>query len=148
MITGSEDRAFDLISIIDSVEGAPDGASALIEDVRVDHRCGDIPMTEQLLDGADVVAVLKKVGGETVGQGVATCGLGNIGGVESGLGSALDDRFMQMVPAVFTGVAVPVASRGRKHPLPRRLRAGGGILACQCVGQRHAPAAVREAAYM
>ena len=69
MITGSEDRAFDLISIIDSVEGAPDGASASIEDVRVDHRCGDIPMTEQLLDGADVVAILKEGGWRNCGAG-------------------------------------------------------------------------------
>jgi hypothetical protein len=37
---------------------------AAVEDVGIDHRGGDVLVAEQLLDGSDVVAVLKEVGGE------------------------------------------------------------------------------------
>ncbi len=39
------------------VEGAADGASAFVEHVRINHGGADIAVAEQLLDGADVVAV-------------------------------------------------------------------------------------------
>jgi len=38
----------------------------------VDHRRFDISMTQQFLDGADVIAVFEQVSGKTVAQGVAT----------------------------------------------------------------------------
>jgi hypothetical protein len=47
-----------------AVEGTSDAAYATIERVGVDHRRGDIFVTEQFLDGPDVVAVFQQVGSE------------------------------------------------------------------------------------
>ncbi len=41
------------------IERTPHAAPALIEHVRVDHRRAHIPMSQQLLDGSDVVARLE-----------------------------------------------------------------------------------------
>jgi len=37
-----------------------------------DHRCFNTFMSQQFLDGANVIAVFEQVGGKTVAQGVAT----------------------------------------------------------------------------
>ena len=42
--------------------------SALMGEVRVDHRAGDLGMPQQLLNGAEVGAGFKKVRGETMSQ--------------------------------------------------------------------------------
>lgn len=47
---------------------------ATIEDVGVDHGGFEIFVAEEFLDGANVVARFKEVGGETVAEGVA-CGV-------------------------------------------------------------------------
>src|SRR5262249_26250583 len=60
----------------DVVGGTPDARRALVQDVRVDLRRGHVPVTEQLLHGADVAAVLEAVGGERVAQGVTRGSLG------------------------------------------------------------------------
>jgi len=43
-----------------------------IKDMGVDHRRFPTFMTQQFLDGADVIAVFGQVSGKTVAQGVAT----------------------------------------------------------------------------
>ena len=55
------------------VRGAPYSHPALVEDVGVNHRGPDARVAEELLDGADVVAVFQEVGGERMAEGV-TCG--------------------------------------------------------------------------
>ena len=47
-----------------AIERAAHGEAALFEDMGVDHGCFDILVTEQFLDGADIVAILQEVGGE------------------------------------------------------------------------------------
>ncbi len=41
-----------------------------MEDVGVDHGGFDVFVSEEFLDGADVVAILKEMGGEAVAEGV------------------------------------------------------------------------------
>ena len=56
---------FALDVIAERVDGADDApATAHVEDVGVDHGCLDIFVTEQLLDGADVVTRHEQVRGE------------------------------------------------------------------------------------
>ena len=43
-----------------------------IKDMGVDHRRFPTFMTQQFLDGADVIAVFEQVSGKTVAQGAAT----------------------------------------------------------------------------
>ena len=49
-----------------AIQGAADGRGAGVRDVDVDHGGGHVTVAEQLLDGADVVAVFEQVGGERV----------------------------------------------------------------------------------
>jgi len=44
------------------IEWTPDCQTRLIEDLGVDHRCGDIGVTEEFLHRADVIAILQQVG--------------------------------------------------------------------------------------
>ena len=53
------------------VGGAADGGGGTV-DVRVDHRRGDIAVTEELLNGPDVVAVFEQVGRERVAKSIRT----------------------------------------------------------------------------
>jgi hypothetical protein len=46
-------------------------ACTVAEDVGVDHGRGHFAVAEELLDGADIVTALQKVGGEGVAEGVA-----------------------------------------------------------------------------
>ncbi len=46
------------------VQWAADAAGAVAEDVGVNHGRGDVAVTEELLDGADVVAALEQVRGK------------------------------------------------------------------------------------
>ena len=41
-------------------------SAATIQDMCIDHRCRDVCMTEQLLDGANVVTIFQQVRGEGV----------------------------------------------------------------------------------
>ena len=52
------------------VEGGFDGESAALEDMGVDHGGFDILVSEEFLNGADIVSVLEEVGGEGVAKGV------------------------------------------------------------------------------
>jgi hypothetical protein len=59
------------LAVGEAVEGAADAAAAgLVEDVGVDHGGLDVAVTQQLLDGADVVPLLEEMGGEGVSEGV------------------------------------------------------------------------------
>ena len=49
-----------------NVHGAADAEATPVEDVSVDHRRGDAPVAQELLDGPDVVACLEEMGGEGV----------------------------------------------------------------------------------
>ncbi len=45
------------------IQGAADGKPRFVQDVRVNHGGGEVAMAEELLDRADVVSALEKVGG-------------------------------------------------------------------------------------
>ena len=53
-----------------AVEWAAYAKATAIEDVGIDHDGADVSVAQQILDGADVVAVVQLVGGE----GMAGCG--------------------------------------------------------------------------
>src|SRR5689334_3682539 len=77
---------------------------------------GHVAVPEELLDGADVVTALQKVGGEGMAEGVAAGTLvdaGRAGGTGHG---SLHVRFMVVVPAL-GGLVLPPSGSG-KDPLP------------------------------
>jgi hypothetical protein len=106
------------------VHRAPDAEPPAVEDVGIDHRRGHIPMSQQLLDRTDIVAVLEQMGGERVPQAVAGDPLRETGIRRGQLDGALDDGLVQVV-ATETISAFPmpvlVAAAGGEHELPRPL---------------------------
>ena len=105
------------------VEGAADCEGAAVEDVGVDHGSGDVAVTEELLDGSDVVAGLEEMGGEAVPEGVAGGGFRELGGPAGGMECALEDGFVEMVPSEFA-LGVAVVACGGEDPLPRPFALG------------------------
>src|SRR4030095_5069421 len=117
------------------VSGASDPSGTPIEDVGVDHRGADVPVTQQLLDGTNVVAFLQEVRGKRVPEGMARGGLGNPRAPDRVLDRPLEDRLVQVVAATLTGHAVHVEASRRKDPLPSPGAAGIRVLAQERPGQ-------------
>ena len=67
------------------IEGAGNPAPAPVEDMGVDHGGSDIGVSEQLLDGSDVVAVFDEMGGEGMAEGVAGAVFGDAGAFRAAL---------------------------------------------------------------
>ena len=56
-----------------------DAGGATVENVGVDLRGADVTVSQELLDGADIVARLEQVRREGVAKGVRACALGDPG---------------------------------------------------------------------
>jgi hypothetical protein len=100
-----------------------------IEDVGVDHGGFDVFVSEQFLDGADVVTVLEQVGGEGVAEGVATDALGDFGVAGSLFDSFLQATFVEVVTDNFATARIFAAGAGGKSVLPNPLPIGVGMFA-------------------
>ncbi len=93
-----------------------------MQHTRVDHRCPDVLVAEQLLDRANVVPVLQEMRRERVPQRVAACPLLDPGLPQRGPHSPLDSLFVQVMPSSHAGSRVGRQARRREHPLPTPLR--------------------------
>jgi len=105
-------------------------------------------VTEQLLDGSDVVAVLQQVGRERVAESVARSALRDGRPLESLPHGALEDGFVQVVAPVLAGGALHVHAGGGEHPLPGPLAAGVRVLARESRRQLHPPRAVPKIVFV
>src|SRR5690606_21035145 len=83
---------------------------AAVEHVGVDLRGGDVLVPEQLLDGADVVAVLEQVGGEGVAQRVRRDRLVDAGRAPRPADRAPDHSVVQVVAAHDAVARIPRAA--------------------------------------
>src|SRR5690606_580063 len=102
---------------------------AAADDVRIDHRRTDIFVTKELLDRANVLAVLEEMSREAMTERMARDWFGDARG-QGSLSEGALNRFLMQVPAhlhaLSANLDVPV---GREDELPRPLSAGIGILA-------------------
>jgi hypothetical protein len=117
-----------------AIEGAADAARAPVENVGVDHRRPNVVVSEELLDGADVVALLQKVGRKRMAQGVGSGVFGDASGTDGGFDRTLDDGLMQVVPPPISGSAIDIVTGRWEDPLPRPVAPGGGVFSVQRVG--------------
>jgi len=92
-------------------------------------------VAEQLLDGADVVAVFEEVSGEGVAKGVRCRGLGDSGGPCGRGNGPLDGGLVQVVATRLAGLDVVVRSGDGEQPLPGPFAWCGGVLPAESVGQ-------------
>ena len=81
------------------VERAAHGEGAALENVCVNHRCFDILMTQQFLDGADVVSVFEQVCGKAVAEGVRGDALGDAGQLHCSSQGFTNGVLRDVVPA-------------------------------------------------
>src|SRR5262245_15323986 len=92
-------------------------------------------MTEELLNGADIVVLLQQVSSERVAKRVARGGLGDAHAPHSVLDGPLEDRFVQVMAAPLASEVVHIDARRWEDPLPPPLATGFRILARQCPWQ-------------
>ena len=84
----------------------------------VDHRRLDVPVTQQLLDGSDVIPVGLHVGSEAVPEAVQGGGLGEAGLANGSFERWLDGSLVPMAEPFPLRCAVPPAGAGREEVLP------------------------------
>src|SRR6185312_2706117 len=97
--------------------------------------------TQELLDGADVVAGFKEVGREGVAERMGRDVFGNSGGDGGAPDLFLNHRLVKVVATGLTGGDVEVGSSRGECPLPCPLAGRRGVLATQRLGQFHETAA-------
>src|SRR5690606_22704049 len=129
-----------------AIQRAADAVAAAVEDVGIDLRGGDILVAQQLLDGANVVALLQQVGGEGMAQGVAGRRLGDPRAAHGRLHRPLQEALVVVVPTHDPAARVGAAPARREHVLPAPLAPGTDVLALQCARQPHLAEARRQVA--
>lgn len=117
------------------IGGAADPPTPTIQDMRVDHRGAHIPMPEQFLDRPDVIAVFQQMRGERMAEAMAACGFGDAGLEDRLFYRALQNGFVQVVPAPLPRSPVGIMTGRWKDPLPGPRSACIRVFALQGVGQ-------------
>jgi hypothetical protein len=110
-------------------------ATAAIKDVGVDHGGFHVFVAEEFLDGADVVAVLEKMGGERVAEGVTTDALGDLsvaGGLFEGF---LEAAFVEVIADDLACARIAATGAGWEGVLPNPLATGTGVFTIEGVGE-------------
>jgi len=115
-----------------------------VQNVSIDHRRAHILVTQQFLNGADVVTVFEQVGCKRVPECVRCCRLDDTRLADRLFDSSLDHRFVEMVPPSLAGLPVDITTGRRKDPLPRPFSPRVGILALERARKRHPPRTVAE----
>ena len=127
------------------IERAADAAAArLVEDRGVDHGRRDVLVTEESLDGPDVVAVLQEVGREGMTKRMAGGRLRQLRGRHGCLDGALDDRLVEVVPADRPRAWVAASGGGGKDVLPGALPGGARVLLREGTWQEDLPVSLGE----
>lgn len=75
----------------------------------IDHGGTDVLMSEEFLDGANVVAFFEEVGRERMAEGMAAAVLGNAGLADRVCNGALEGAFVCMVAIFSAGRFDPAA---------------------------------------
>lgn len=94
-------------------------------------------MSEQLLDCADVMPILKQMGRKRVAEGVEGRAFGNPGPTDGILDGPLEHGLMEVVPAPLAGHLVHVDPCGWEDPLPGPLPARVRVLPHQSPREFH-----------
>lgn len=116
------------------IQGARDSQGALVEGVSVDHGGAHIFVSQEFLNGPDVMTVFQEVGCEGMAEGVAGDAFGKAGLDGGQFHGALDGGFVEVVAAALAGFGVVVEPGGRKEPLPLPVTGSTGCFLDRAVG--------------
>jgi hypothetical protein len=101
-------------------------------------------MPEELLDGADVVAVLEQVRGERVPQRVAAGMFPDAGSANAERDRALHGGFVEVVPSAQAAARIDRDAHSGEDVLPGKLASGVRVFALQRIGQPDLPEAFSQ----
>lgn len=127
-----------------SIERADHSSASSVEDMRVDHGRLHALMSEELLNGSNVVPIFqqvcrermtKRVRGHPFREPDPKCGLAN---------GLLHYRLVEVVSVPNAGLRVGVVGSGRKYPLPRPIAIGQRVLPGKCGGEWCTPEPARK----
>ena len=96
--------------------------------MRIDHGCGDVAVSEELLDGPDIGSAFEEMGREGVAEGVAGGGFGDTGDADGLLDPSLEYGFVKMMATCLTRVPIDVEPGCREDPLPGPFGSGARVL--------------------
>ena len=115
------------------VQGALYASAALIEYMGVDHGSLDTGVPQQLLEGADIVAVLQQVGGERVSESVACGTLLDSGTAHGHRDLARYRAFVQVkTPTVVRAWIFPMIDDGKMYCQTQSVLAAGSLRLRAC----------------
>ena len=120
--------------------------ASFVQNVRVDHGRADVLVAQQLLNRADVIARFQKMRGEGMPKCMASGPLRQSRRRNSLPDRFLNQRFVHVMPPLFTGFRVLPAVFLGEYPLPAPFLRGVGVFAVEGVGQEHAAPTVGQIA--
>ena len=130
------------------VQGTSDTDAWFVQDVRVNHRCGNILVPKELLDGANVVSAFEQMGGERVTQRMTRSGLVDTSRTDGVLHRSLQQTFSNVVALLFATVRIDREPRRRKNVLPGPFIFCTGKFPRECMLQVHASESVDQILFM
>jgi hypothetical protein len=108
-------------SLQEKVGWAAHAVAASVEHVGIEHGRFQVAVPEELLDGADVVALGQEVGRKAVAKAVQRDWLGDAGPPSGVLEGALHGSLVEVVAALAAGDGVVPTGRSREDVLPAPL---------------------------
>ena len=112
---------------LESVSRRSNGAGTSVEDMSVDHGRLEIAVTEEFLDGPDVVTTFKEVGREGMPERVAGNPLGGTRSQDRLMDGPLEDGLVHVVATLLERRGVGPTTILGKNPLPGPVSGGAGV---------------------
>jgi len=121
-----------------------DAPASAVQHMGVNHRGLHVAVPQQFLHGPDVVAIRQEMRGERVAKSVAGDSLGQSRGMSGLRNGLLHQRFVNVVPPLFSAAVVDPAMSLGESKLPTPFQLGTGIRPREGIGQFRAAIAVSE----
>ncbi len=113
------------------VERTPNAETGFVQNMRIDHRRGNILVSQEFLDRPDVVAAFEQMGGKAMTESVTTGRLGDAGGEDGLFYSVLEILFWDVMTANLATTGIERRLGRREDILPNPGSLGVRIFSTQ-----------------
>ena len=127
----------DDLTNIQFVEQTIHSLPAPIRDMGVNHGRTDIRMTEQLLNGPNVIAILNQMSRKRMSKGMWGSGFGQTDRFHHAINGFPDHRFMEVMPMLNARLTIDLVPSRREYPPPAPFAICIGIFSSQSERQIH-----------